>query len=141
MFKKVLSILLFTIFFLGTPVLCFAFTNTDFSGNWVFKGRWASGTITADGHGNITGGSVVVESGDPVSVTGSYMLNNDGMFTILLTAVGKGTLEGQGAMNLSKDIVTFVEYNASYSEFYLNYFLKSKNRKAQPCIPLMLLDD
>ncbi|MCK4464498.1 MAG: hypothetical protein KAU83_02205, partial [Bacteroidales bacterium] len=102
---------------------------------------WASGTITADGHGNITGGSVVVESGDPVSVTGSYMLNNDGMFTILLTAVGKGTLEGQGAMNLSKDIVTFVEYNASYSEFYLNYFLKSKNRKAQPCIPLMLLDD
>jgi len=44
-------------------------------------------------------------------------------------------------MNLSKDIVTFAEYNASYSESYLNYFLKSKSRKAQPWIPLLLLDD
>ena len=44
-------------------------------------------------------------------------------------------------MNLSKDIVTFAEYNASYSEFYLNYFLKSKNGKAQPWIPSLLLDD
>jgi len=70
---------------------------------------------------------MVVESGDPVSVTGNYMLNTYGMFTIQLTAEGKGTLEGQGSMSLSKDIVTFAEYNASYSEFYLNKILKSKN--------------
>jgi len=93
------------------------FVTGDFAGNWnlyalasggTWEG-WRRGTVSSDGNGNITGGSIVTCNGVSLNVTGgTYTLGQNGAFAGTVVTNG-GPFRFGGSMNDSRDIIACVD--------------------------------
>ena len=108
------------------------FSLADITGAWWVVSDGVNGTIISNGHGQITGGSVLNPDGTTSEITGgTYTVSSDGHVT--LNPTSNDPEENQprpmvGVLNSSKDVLTLTDANrgaADYEDEYMVFLVNS----------------
>jgi hypothetical protein len=93
------------------------FTNADLDGTWFLAfagddhGSNGTGSVTFNGQGGITGGSLNSGDGRQTITAGTYTVNADGTVSVSVTVAGGGSFSFAGAINESKDLAALSPTN------------------------------
>jgi hypothetical protein len=95
------------------------FSDADMAGIWDFSSEYSHGSVTMNGAGHITGGSVVADGGNETITGGTYSISSSGTVTLNPTTnAAKQPDPMVGTMNDSKDVVAMDDASLGHEADY-----------------------
>ena len=99
----------------------FGATTRGLAGAWKVTGPDIYGTITTDGHGNVTSGGTLDNNGTSVTIAeGSYALDSQGNVTVQCEDASGSTYTWTGSMNAAHDLIATTSGSGDLNEWVLS---------------------